>query len=282
MKIGVSNFSTDTAIDVAILARKAEELGFESIWLPEHGAIPVHYTSRRPGHLNDPIPEHYWHIVDPFVALARASAVTTTLKLATAVCLVPERHPIMLAKEVASVDHYSGGRFLFGIGTGWLKEEIELFGVSFKSRVRYTRESVLAMKEIWTKEEAEYHGKFIDFPPIKSYPKPVQKPHPPVLLGGLSWKVLPRVAAWADGWIPARATPEEIRQARRELDRLALEAGRDPASIEISVFCSDAGPELLQEFEEAGAERAILGSGGVGEAQALARLEELASLVLNR
>ena len=283
MKIGVAMSLTDTCVDVATLARKAEELGFESLWLPEHVAIPVNTTSLRPGG-DRYMPSRLSHMVDPFVALARAAAVTTSIKLGTGICLVPERHPIMLAKQVASLDHYSGGRFLFGIGTGWLKEETELFGISFKDRARYTRESVLAMKEIWTKEEAEFHGQFIDFPPIKSFPKPVQKPHPPVLLGSTAGNVLRRVVAWGDGWIPTRVTLDQIRDGRRELDRLAREAGRDPASIEISAYWGDGGPEILQEFEAAGVSRAIRGTGmyTMPEAEALARLEEVANEVLDR
>ena len=282
MKIGVSKLVNENSIDVATWARKAEELGFESIWVPEHVAIPTHTTSPRPGHRYDPISNLLSHIIDPFVVLAQASAVTTTIKLATGVCLVTERHPIMLAKQVASLDYVSGGRFLFGVGTGWLKEEMELFELNFKDRGRYTRESVLAMKELWTKEEAEYHGKLIDFPPVKCFPKPVQQPHPPVLVGGLTPAVLRRVADYGDGWIPARATPDQVRDARRELDRLCREAGRDPTSLEISVFCENAGPELLQEYEAAGATRAIRGTTSAPEAEAIARLEEIASEVLNR
>ena len=187
MNIGVAMFVTGTSIDVAELARTCEGLGFESLWVPEHPAIPAGAKTPWPGSADGVIPDEYYNIVDPFVALARASAVTTSLKLGTGICLIPERNPIMLAKEIASLDYFSQGRFLFGIGTGWLREETELFGVRFQDRVRYTRESVLAMKELWTKREAEYHGKFVDFPPIVSLPKPVQKPHPPVYLGGMGF-----------------------------------------------------------------------------------------------
>ena len=142
--------------------------------------------------------------------------------------MVPERHPITLAKEIATMDHYSGGRFLFGIGTGWLREETEMFGVSFKNRVRHTRECVLAMKQIWTKDVTKYHGEFIDFPPIRCFPKPVQKPYPPVLLGSTAPNVLNRVVSWADGWAPTGRgiTPDKIREARRELNRLAKETAK--------------------------------------------------------
>ena len=256
MKIGVSMFVTGTSIDVAVLAKKAEELGFESLWLPEHPTIPVHTTSPWPGSRDGVMPTYYSQIVDPLVALARASAVTSTLKLGTGICLVPERNPILLAKEVASLDYFSGGRFLFGVGIGWLREEIELF-VKFEDRVRYTQESILAMKEIWTKEESQFHGKLIDFPPIKSFPKPVQKPHPPIYLGGDAKNVFERVMALGDGWMPIRVTPARVREGRGELDRLAEESGRDPSTLEVTVFGLGPDPVLIKEFEDAGASRVI-------------------------
>jgi len=280
MNIGVAMFVTGTSIDVAPLARRCEELGFESLWVPEHPAIPVNAKTPFPGSPDGVIPHNYSQIVDPFIALARASAVTTTLKLGTGICLVPERHPILLAKEIASLDYFSGGRFLFGIGTGWLREETELFGGRFQDRVRYTRESILAMKELWTKEESEFHGKFVDFPPVKSFPKPAQKPHPPVYLGGMARNVLQRVVAWGDGWMPTRVTPDQIRKGRRELDRLAREAGRDPANLEISVFGQPADPELLKDFEAAGAGRVVLWATSAPEAPAMAELEAMARRVL--
>ena len=281
MDIGISMFLTSDSIDVASLARRCEDLGFESLWLPEHPAIPVRTSSPWPGSPDGVIPPEYSQIVDPFVALARASGVTNNLKLGTGICLVPERHPILLAKEIATLDHYSGGRFLFGIGTGWLSEETELFGTSFKSRAGYTRESILAMKELWTKEESEYHGKFVDFPLVKSFPKPVQQPHPPVYLGGMAKNVFQRVVSWGDGWMPNRVTPEIVGNGRRELDRLAREAGRDPSSLKVSVFGQPADPELIRDFEAAGADRVMLRlTSGAAEAPALAELEEIARKVL--
>ena len=281
MKIGVSMFLTGASIDVAPLARRCEELGFESLWLPEHPAIPVQTSSPWPGSPDGVIPPEYSQIVDPFVALARASGVTTDLKLGTGICLVPERHPILLAKEIATLDHYSGGRFLFGIGTGWLREETELFGTKFTDRVGYTRESILAMKELWTKEESEYHGKHVDFSAVKSFPKPVQQPHPPVFLGGMAKNVFRRVVSWGDGWMPNRVTPEIVRDGRQELNRLAGEAGRDPSSLQVSVFGQPADPELIQDFETAGADRVMLRlTSGAPEAQILAELDEIAGKVL--
>src|SRR5207237_8407068 len=191
---------------------------------------PVTTTGRFPGTTDGVIPESYSHFVDPFVALARASGATTRIKLGTGIVLVPERHPLLLAKEVSTLDFFSGGRFLFGIGAGWLREETQLMGGDFDHRWTQTRESVLAMKELWTKPEAEFHGKFYDFPPVRSNPKPAQKPHPPVLLGGGAKNVLQRVVAWGDGWLPNRITPEQLRESRAALDRLAKAAGRDPSA----------------------------------------------------
>ena len=184
IRIGIFVFETGESVDTAVLARRAEELGFESFWVPEHAIIPVSTTSSWPGAAHGIIPDNYARIVDPFVALARASAVTRTIKLGTGICLIPERNPLLLAKEVATLDHMSGGRVIFGIGAGWHKEETEIMGGNFEHRWTQTREAILAMKELWAKDEAEYHGKYYDFPPVRSYPKPDQKPHPPILARG--------------------------------------------------------------------------------------------------
>ncbi len=180
MKFGISIFDTDYAIRIDEVAHAAEERGFESLWVPEHTHIPTSRRSPWPG--GTELPKEYWHTHDPFVSLAVAAAATTKLKIATGVCLVVERDPITLAKEVASLDFLSGGRFIFGVGGGWNAEEMENHGTDFGKRWRVLRERILAMKEIWTNEEAEFHGKFVNFEPIWSYPKPVQKPHPPILL----------------------------------------------------------------------------------------------------
>ena len=282
MHIGIAMFVTGTSIDSAVLAKRCEELGFESLWVPEHPVIPAGGKTPWPGSPDGVIPDEYYNIVDPFVALARASAVTTNLKLATGICLVPERNPIILAKEIASLDHLSGGRFLFGIGTGWLREETEVCGVQFKDRVRYTRESILAMKQLWTQGEAEYHGEFIDFPPVVCLPKPAQKPHPPVYLGGMAKNVFRRVVAWGDGWMPNRVSPEQVAQGRKELNRLANQAGRDPDSIKISVFGQPPDAELLKAFESAGADRVMVRLQTGPEAQALGELEDVANKVLTQ
>lgn len=257
MDIGMSVPLPAYTVDVAYIARKAEELGFESIWYAEHPIIPVHSNSPFPA-TGGAIPESYSHFADPFIALARASGVTKKIKLATGITLVPERNPLLLAKEVATLDHFSGGRFLFGIGAGWLREETEIMGGDFDHRWTQVRESVAVMKELWTKEEAEYHGRYYDFPPVKSYPKPVQKPHPPVILGGMAKNVLKRVASWGDGWMPNRITPKQLEESRAILDTLAAEAGRDPASLTISVYGQNPDRQLCQDLINAGANRVVV------------------------
>jgi probable F420-dependent oxidoreductase len=280
MKIGVNMTLSSQSIDVAVLARKAESLGFESLWLPEHPIIPVHVTTRYQGSPDGAIPPSMSDIADPFVGLARASAVTTTLKLGTGICLVPERHPLLLAKEIASLDYFSHGRFLFGIGAGWLQEETEIMGGNFAHRWSQTKEAILVMKELWSKEEAEYHGTFYNFPPVRSFPKPAQQPHPPILLGGAARNVFKRVVAWGDGWMPIRLTPEEVKRGRAALDELATAAGRDPSTIDITVFGQASDPETLQKFAEAGASRVIVRLSTTLSDAALTELEQMAAQVL--
>ena len=185
MRTGVFSLHTGYSIDVALFAKRAEELGFDTFWAAEHPILPVSTSSKFLGYLDEPIPDVYSDIVDPFVALARASAVTKRIKLGTGICLVPEHNPLRLAKEIATLDHYSGGRFIFGVGAGWHREETGIMGGDFAHRWTQTREAIEVMKELWSKDEAEYHGTYYDFPPVKSFPKPVQKPHPPIFLGSV-------------------------------------------------------------------------------------------------
>jgi probable F420-dependent oxidoreductase len=281
MNVGISVPLPAYLVDVGFMARKAEELGFESFFCAEHPFIPVHSKSRFPGSEDGVIPETYSHFVDPFVALARASGTTSRIKLGTGIVLVPERHPLLLAKEVSTLDLFSGGRFLFGIGAGWLREETELMGGDFDHRWTQTRESILAMKELWTKTEAEFHGKYYDFPPVRSFPKPIQKPHPPVLLGGGAKKVLERVVAWGDGWLPNRVTPDQLRESRATLDRLAKEAGRDPSAITITVHGQPADRDLIRRLHDAGANRVLVRPAAVKtEAEMGTELTKIADAVL--
>jgi len=280
MNIGTSVPLPAYTIDPAFMARKAEELGFESIWYAEHPAVPVHSASPFPS-TGGAIPWTYSHFTDPYIALARASGVTRTLKLGTGITLVPERNPLLLAKEIASLDLFSGGRFMFGIGTGWLKEETELMGGDFEHRWTQTREAIEVMKALWTHDEAEYHGRYFNFPLVRSYPKPAQKPHPPIILGGHARNVLRRVVAHADGWLPNRITPAEIEKSRGQLDAMAKEAGRDPRSISISVYGALPDRATVQAFLNAGADRVVVRPEHVETEAAMGeQLERMAEAVL--
>jgi probable F420-dependent oxidoreductase len=280
MNIGIFHYrSTAAAVDPAVLAKRAEALGFDSLWLPEHPILPV--TTSTPFPLGGPIPSFYAELIDPFVGLARASAVTQTLKLGTGICLVPERNPLLLAKQIATLDHLSGGRFRFGIGAGWLKEETEIMGGDFAHRWTQTQDAIMAMKALWTQDAAEYHGRYYDFPPVRSFPKPAQKPHPPIILGSMtSRRVFQRIVAWGDGWMPVGVSPEEITRGRDTLNHLAVEAGRDPRSIQIVAFFVPPDPDALRAFEAAGADAALIALETAGEQEALRTLEEVAQKVL--
>jgi probable F420-dependent oxidoreductase len=280
MKIGIALLFAQQPIDAAVVAQRAEALGFDSLWMGEHPIIPVHSTSAAPGSSGGPIQDFYSRLVDPFVALARASAVTTTLKLGTGITLVPERNPLLLAKEVATLDYFSQGRFLFGIGAGWNKEETEIMGGNFAHRWTQTREAVEAMKALWADGTAEYHGTYYDFPLVRSFPRPVQQPHPPIFLGGVAQQVFKRTVEYGNGWMPTRSTPELIQQGRAVLNELAVAAGRDPRSIEILAYIAPADRTALQALAAAGADAAVVRLEGESEAAALAQLEQLARQVL--
>ena len=282
MAVGIVAPLPAYTVDAACIAQKAEGLGFESIWYHEHPILPVHSDTGFPATGGD-IPETYRHLTDPYIALARASAVTDRIMLATGITLVPERNPLILAKEIAALDYYSGGRFLFGIGAGWNREETTIMSGDFDHRWTQTREAVLAMKELWTKDEAEFHGRYYDFPPVYCYPKPVQKPHPPVLLGGNAPNVLQRVARWGDGWLPTRVSPAQVEEGRKILDTLAVERGRDPASLTISVFGQppETDRDQIEAFLNAGAERvSVWASHCETEAEMGAQLERMADALI--
>ena len=283
MDVGVFYFTSGESADPATVAKKAEDLGFASFWVPEHPVLPVHTTTGYPAAPNEPIPRTVGIISDPFVSLARASATTTHIKLGTGICLVPERNPLLLAKEIATLDHYSGGRFLFGIGAGWQKEECEIMGGDFPRRWTQTRDSVLAMKQLWTADESEYHGRYYDFPAVKCFPKPSQQPHPPVILGGSAKNVFKRTVEWGDGWMPVTTSPDEIRRGRETLNDLATQAGRDPASISVLAFGQPGQLRThaqVKALEGAGAEHAIVWLTKFREDEVNAELEELAGALL--
>jgi probable F420-dependent oxidoreductase len=280
MNIGTSVPLPAYNIDPAFMAKKAEDLGFDSIWYAEHPAVPVHSESPFPS-TGGEIPWTYSHFTEPYIALARASAVTTHIKLGTGITLVPERNPLLLAKEIATLDLYSGGRFIFGVGTGWLKEETELMGGDFPHRWSQTREALDVMKKLWTQEEAEHHGKYFDFPLVRSYPKPAQKPYPPILIGGAAKNVLQRVVDHADGWLPNRVTPAELENSRRQIEKLATAAGRDPNTITITVYGQEPDRAAFKSLQDAGADRVVVRPEYVKtEAEMGAQLERIAEAVL--
>ena len=279
MQIGVSTALSSDSADIADVARLAEQLGFDALWLPEHPVLPVQTTSRYGGTPDGSIPPSMADLGDPFIGLARASATTTTLRLGTAICLVPEHHPLVQAKQIAALDHHSGGRFIFGIGAGWLREETEIMGGDFDHRWTQTREAIEVMRALWTQDEAEYHGRYYDFPPVKVFPKPAQQPHPPIFLGGAARNVFKRVVAYGDGWMPVRATPEEVRAGRAALDELAEAAGRDPQSLQICISGAS-GRDEIRRMQEAGATMATVRLPINTPAEAAPALERLAAEVL--
>ena len=276
MKYGIEMFPTDYAIPVTELGRAAEDLGFESLFFPEHTHIPESRKTPWPGGAS--LPQEYWHTLDPFVAMGAVAAVTSTLRVATGICLVVERDPITLAKEVASVDHISDGRVLFGIGGGWNREEMEDHGTKPSLRWKIMRERVLAMKQIWTQEEGEFHGEFVDFDPLWSWPKPVQKPHPPILIGGDGARTLERVIEYGDEWMPIAGRGSDDLSARiEELQRMARDAGRGP--IPVSLFGARPQPEAIEKYEQAGVSRCILPMPSVPRDEAISRLKHYAGLI---
>jgi probable F420-dependent oxidoreductase len=271
MRFGIAVFPTDYAADPATIARLVEERGFESLFFPEHTHIPV--SRRTPYPAGGELPAQYSHTYDPFVGLAAAAVATETLLLATGICLVIQRDPIVTAKEVASLDRLSGGRFLFGVGAGWNIEEMENHGTDPRRRFTLMRERIEAMKSIWTQDEASYHGAFVDFDPIWSWPKPVQKPHPPVLVGGNGERVLDRVVAFGDEWMPNRVSG--LTERIGELNRLAEEAGRGPIPVTLSGAKRDR--ELIERADEAGIHRCTFYIEPTDAGETERQLDELAS-----
>ena len=258
MDIGAMMFVTDYSVRPDELARMLEERGFESMWVPEHTHIPTSRISAWPG--GPDLPEMYWHTYDPFVALTAAAAVTTNLKLGTGICLMIERDPITTAKEIASLDMISNGRFIFGIGGGWNAEEMADHGTNFRRRWRILRENILAMKEIWTKDEPEFHGQYVNFDKMWAWPKPVQKPHPPILMGGDAPTTFDRVLEYCDGWLPISGRAAEgpsLPEKIQILKRRAEDIGRDPDSINITIFGARPEPDNIARMEEAGVDRVL-------------------------
>jgi probable F420-dependent oxidoreductase len=279
MEVGLSIFPTAYSIHPTRLAREAEARGFESLFMIEHTHIPA--SRRTPYPLGGDLPSIYWESYDPFVALAQAAAVTERLKIGTGICLVPEHHPIALAKTIGSLDTLSNGRFLFGIGAGWNAEELENHGVRFEDRWAVTREHILAMKECWTKKDASFHGKFVTFDPVWVEPKPAQKPHPPILIGASSKWAIERVAEYADGWLPILGSCD-LDERLAQLRDACARRGRDFRAIDVSLFAAPANAGELEKLAKQGVRRVILPLPTVDEAQILALLDRYAPLVSGR
>lgn len=276
MHYGLTIFPTDYAMPMPELGRAAEERGFESLWVSEHSHIPVSRRTPWPG--GGELPRVYYDTLDPFVALAAAAAVTTRIKLATGICLVIQRDPIHTAKQVASLDQLSGGRFLFGIGGGWNAEEMENHGTRPEGRFKLMRERVEAMRAIWTCEQAEYHGEYVDFDPIYLWPKPVQSPHPPIHVGGGFPGAARRAVRYGDGWMPIGRGDDDIAGQLPRFHEMARRAERDPADLEVSVFAAPPEEPVLARYREAGIARAIFMLPSAPGDEILPKLDALARL----
>lgn len=286
LKIGVFQSLADRATgDPAVVAQRAEALGFASYWVPEHASIPQgscdDYPGKQPG---EPPPDYLFKMPDPFIALTRASATTSTIQLGTGVALVPERNPILAAKEIASLDHYSGGRVIYGIGAGWNEPECTLMGGDFEHRWTQTAEAIAVMKKLWTGEYVEHHGTYFNVPPAVCRPRPARQPHPPIMLGSIgSPRVFRRTAQWGDGWLPFETDPQAIADGRAALDEQAKAAGRDPASLNVTLFAPDGFFRKrgeLAELARAGADGAVVWLQATDEPSMLEELETLAAEVL--
>jgi probable F420-dependent oxidoreductase len=255
MLVGAFYFPTDYGINIGELAGALEERGFESLFVCEHTHIPVSRRTPFPG--GGDLPKRYKHTHDPFVALSFAAAATQRLKLGTGIALMPQRDPIITAKSVASLDQLSNGRFLFALGGGWNVEEMENHGAHYQSRFKLLRERVLAMKALWSQEKAEFHGEFVNFDPVWLYPKPKQQPHPPIYLGGETDHTVRRVVEFCDGWFPRARGDWEPKSAVARLRKAAVDAGRDPDSLTVTVFNAPADQKKLAPYREAGIDRVL-------------------------
>lgn len=292
MKVGVFSILPDTAADPAIVARHAETLGFSSYWVPDHIILPVSYSTPYPGNPEagiEPDPEYLWQMPDPLIALMRAATATTRIEVGTAVLLVPERNPLHLAKEIASLDNYSGGRFQFGIGAGWNKEEAELLGCDFEHRWSQVREAIEVMKACWTEDQSEFHGKYYDIPPVRCYPKPVQRPHPPIYLGSImfgdEWarRVFQRIVRYGDGWLPVAQTIAQVVDGRAQLRALAETVGRDPETIRVTVLGASGQwrrRQDIDEFAKIGVEQVVIWLNGRSADELCREMDSLRATLL--
>ena len=273
MKLGVHLRPTDETIDIRDLATAVEAAGFESLWVSEHSHIPVATASQWPG--GEGMPRFMSRFLDPFLSLSRAAAVTERISLGTGIVLLPQRDTIQVAKEVSTLDFHSGGRVLLGVGAGWNREELANHGVRFSQRFRKMREQALALKAIWTDDRAEFHGEIVDFDPIEMWPKPVQRPGVPILVGGEGPTVIDRVTGYGDGWIPN--DHPELPERAAEL-RQRLEASGRPM-LPITAFAVEPEGERIETLRQAGVERCVFNLPGGDAERVLAALDGLARLL---
>jgi probable F420-dependent oxidoreductase len=281
MKTGILIVFHETSARPGPFAAEMEKLGFESLWVPEHPILPV--NPKTPFPQGGPIPDVYAHMSDQFICLGMAAANTSRLKLATGVTLVPEHNPIVHAKQVATLDYFSGGRLIYGIGAGWLREESELLGVDFPRRWTQTAECIAAMRELWSKPEASYDGKYVKFPAVRSYPKPIQQPGPPVLLGSKDKNALKRVAKWGDGWCPNRVDAAYMKEHLAALKDECRAAGTDYNRLDITVMGAAHNDrakarEEMEQFAGLGVKRYVFALGTLGPDDYRQRLEQYASI----
>lgn len=273
MLFGVHIFPTQFSFQPDELAYAAEERGLESVWFSEHSHIPVRFLN------TSPLPEYYWQTYDIFIAMTLAATATKNIKVGTGVSLIVERNPIFLAKETATVDLLSKGRFIFGIGAGWLESEMADHGVAYRTRFQLVKEQIQAIKEIWTTTESEFHGKFVNFDRMKAFPKPYQQPHPPIIMGGAGEKAIECAAELCDGWAPSNMEWSKVKEAIAKLKKQVVVNGRDPNSLEISLF-EESIPDkkTIEEMESAGVKRIILTIYGQSREQALPTFDLLAKI----
>ena len=278
MDFGAAIFFTDNSIGPAALAQALEARGFESLWAPEHSHIPL--SRRSPFPQGGELPKKYYDVMDPFVTLTAAATVTTRLRVATGICLVVQRDPIQTAKAVASLDQVSSGRFLFGVGAGWNAEEMADHGTDFKTRFQVMRERVEAMKIIWTQSKPAYGGRHVAFPPMMTWPKPVQKPHPPVLVGGAFPYGARRAIAYGDGWVPHARRPAygDVLPLLPQFRAMAAEAGRDPATLPVTIFGVPEDADAVARYRDAGAARVVFNLAPAGADEVLPVLDRCVKL----
>ena len=279
MDFGASMFFTDYSMTAAEFGQALEARGFESLWAPEHSHIPS--TRKTPPAGGGELEKRYYDVMDPFVTLTAAAMVTKSLKIGTGVCLVIQRDTIQTAKLVASIDQVSGGRFLFGIGGGWNQDEIESHGAEFQTRFKKMREQIEAMKEIWTKSEPEYQGDIVAVPKMRTWPKPVQKPHPPVIVGGAFPHSARRAIRYGNGWVPNASRPQyaDVTEFLPQFRKMAAEAGRDPATVPVSIFGAPENLDRLKRYRDQGISRVVVSLPSAKADEILPVLDRWAGLI---